>query len=448
MFGAYNCKIKSDNYVSIFSTAKNVRNYTAPSMVLECSVSGMEYEYNKISIYKMLALSVVYIIVGYMIFKKKKMEYAGESFENKYVHLVVKGLTLVPFAMILVPVVDAHEWEVLAFAIAIIAVYYLIYDLVTNKKNKILVNLCAMLTALLVLFGVYSTIKNIGEEIDISIDVNDIETIVLEDIESKFSGLNVEVKDKALIRKIINKADYRGQNRKSIDCVLKLSNGSMKNFSTYLGEDIVEKVLNEASAEEFKTVNIKYNLQKKLDKAASKKLKNALDKAAKENGISYLYKKALGDGRCIYAYEYKNHKVRKISYPITISKEVFEIITKAENESAVERIESYDQAYIYFYVEKSDINNSDTDNFDVSYYGNCPQEIRKFILENNKVCDMDKDYVVLHLAGECFYTNEIEAVESIMKNLGKTSEYYEDLEKYSDDYYEIDEFQNVETMSI
>ena len=179
-----------------------------------------------------------------------------------------------------------------------------------------------------------------------------------------------------------------------------------------------------------------------------KKLKNALDKAAKENGISYLYKKALGDGRCIYAYEYKNHKVRKISYPITINKEVFEIITKAENESAVERVESYDQAYIYFYVEKSDINNSDTDNFDVSYYGNCPQEIRKFILENNKVCDMDKDYVVLHLASECFYTNEIEAVKSIMKNLGKTSEYYEDLEKYSDDYYEIDEFQNVETMSI
>ena len=32
----------------------------------------------------------------------------------------------------------------------------------------------------------------------------------------------------------------------------------MKNFSTYLGEDIVEKVLNEASAEEFKTVNKKY----------------------------------------------------------------------------------------------------------------------------------------------------------------------------------------------
>ena len=56
---------------------------------------------------------------------------------------------------------------------------------------------------------------------------------------------------------------------------------------------IVEKVLNEASAEEFKTVNIKYNLQKKLDKAASKKLKNALDKAAKENGISYLYKNSL-----------------------------------------------------------------------------------------------------------------------------------------------------------
>ena len=101
---------------------------------------------------------------------------------------------------------------------------------------------------------------------------------------SRDEYLNVlkRFKDKALIRKIINKADYRGQNRKSIDCVLKLSNGSMKNFSTYLGEDIVEKVLNEASAEEFKTVNIKYNLQKKLDKAASKKLKNALDKAAKD----------------------------------------------------------------------------------------------------------------------------------------------------------------------
>lgn len=404
-----------------FSTVKSIRNYTAPSMFFGCTVNDMKYQYNKISIYKMLILSIVYIVIGYVIFKKKKMEYAGESFENKYVHLVVKGLTLVPFVMILVLVVDSYEWEALAFLMTIILVYYLIYDMVTGKRNKILVNLCAMVTSVLILFGIYSAIQNISENFKISINYDEIEMIVLDDVEGIFSNLDIEIKDKELINEIINNSFF---GRVSVQCVLKLSNGSTKNFRTYLNEAIVEKMLAEASVEEFKIVNIEYN---SVDKATSKKLKSALNKSTKENSVSYLYQKILNDEKCINTYEYKDHKIKRISYPITISKDVFEIITKSENQSVAKLVESNYEDYIYFYV----------DDLEISYHGDCPKEIKKFILENNNACDIDKNYIILHIAGECFYTNEIEKVKYIIENLEKNIE-----------YYEIEDSQVVETMSI
>jgi hypothetical protein len=165
-----------DGYYNVNSyyTIEGIRNYTAPSMILAFTNSNAEYGFNTISLLKMLFLSVIYSILGYIMFEKKKLETAGESFENKYIHMIVKGFTLIPFAMILVALIDSNEWEAIMFIIAIIAVYYFIYDLVTNKKNKIGQNILAMMASIFILCSVYGTLVIIAENIDLEIEVSDI----------------------------------------------------------------------------------------------------------------------------------------------------------------------------------------------------------------------------------------------------------------------------------
>jgi ABC-2 type transport system permease protein len=123
-------------------------NYTAPSLIF----NNGEYYYNQASLIKMIVLSISYIALGYFLFKNKKLESAGESFASKTTHLIVKGLTLIPFVMILIVAVDSDEWEGILFLMAIIIVYYLIYDLITNKKNKVKDNAVALIVSIAVLF--------------------------------------------------------------------------------------------------------------------------------------------------------------------------------------------------------------------------------------------------------------------------------------------------------
>ena len=60
----------ADEYGMLYSTVTNTRNYTAPSAVFGCAINGMSYEYNNTSIAKMVVLSLIYIVIGYIMFNK------------------------------------------------------------------------------------------------------------------------------------------------------------------------------------------------------------------------------------------------------------------------------------------------------------------------------------------------------------------------------------------
>lgn len=400
----------------LYGSVANIRSYTAPSAVFGCSINGMSYEYSNISIIKMLTLSIAYIIIGYVMFNKKIMETAGESFQNKYVHLFIKGLTLIPFAMILVPLAESGGGESIIFIIAIIAVYYFIYDLITNKKNKVLVNLVAMAISILMLFGVYDVISKIATEAKYTLDFDDIKSVTIKNIAYNTSGLNIEIEDKDLIEEIITYENGYNSSQKYLKMEINLKNGIKKLYTTRVGEDVVELILSNANLEDFEVKKIDCTAFKKDDKEAVKNLKVALNNAIKTNGIKDIYKRNSLEDMYIYAYNYTNHSIRKSAYPINISKDVFTIVTKTSNQNAANYIRKRENSYIYISIED-----------DIEYYGNCPNELRDFIIGNsNKTCKFEEKYICIKIEENRYYTNDIEKVKKIInRNTQKIYDYEE-----------------------
>lgn len=403
-----------------YSSVDNIRNYTAPSAVFGCAINGMSYEYNNISIIKMLILSIAYIAIGYAMFNKKIMEAAGESFENSYVHLLVKGLTLIPFAMILVPLAEDGGGEAIIFILAIIAVYYFIYDLITNKKNKVLVNLVAMAISILVLFSVYDVVSKVADGTKFSLNFNDVKSITIKDIGYKTNGINIEITEKDLIEKILLSEIRYNSSQKYVNTEINLKNGTKKLYDTRVDTDVLEVILSKANLDDFEAEKVEYISLGKNDKVAIKNLKIALNNAIKTNGLKNIYKRNDSEGAYIYTYAYANHSIRRIAYPINISKDVFTIVTKTSNQNAAEYINKRDYSYIYICIED-----------DIDYYGNCPKELRNFIVANkDKVCDLNEKYICIRIGEKRFFTNDIEKVKDIIKNSQVDYEEYDDYENY------------------
>lgn len=444
-----------DGYYNVSSySISGIRDYTAPSTLFSLTNSNAEYGFNIISMLKMIILSVIYIILGYNFFERKKMESAGESFENKYVHFVVKGLTTIPFAMILVALADGDEWEAILFIVAIMVVYYFIYDLVTNKKNKVGQNLLALMASILILCSTYGIIANIGENMDLEIELEDVKSVVVKNVAYRLTGLNYEISDKELIERIIyDGASDRGYKQgERVELVLNLSNGSKKSYRPYVSNELIQIILESATAEDFEVEETRYSERVELTKDERKNLEKALNNVIKEKGLANLYNtlKNAYDTYYIYGYEYENHRIREITYPIVASEEIFNIVTAAENRNTAEFVRK--REYYDFYLSLNT-------NRDFRYYGDCPEEIKAFIIANkDKACNMNEEYIVILIDGNKFFTNDVENVINIVKNSKEYSEYqkedykyyYDDVGEiyYNDPYYYDISTENVEVMTI
>ena len=89
------------------------------------------------SIVKTIILSIAYTLVGSYLFDRRKMEKAGESFISDKAHLITKGFTLIPFVILAIEIFDYADFSEILLLVAIILVYWFVYDLITAKKIKL-----------------------------------------------------------------------------------------------------------------------------------------------------------------------------------------------------------------------------------------------------------------------------------------------------------------------
>ena len=366
-------------------------NFTAPSMIFDMLINGEDiYEYNATSVFKMSVLSIIYIIIGLILFKKKKLEMAGESFENINIHLIIKMLTFAPFMFVFCSLNSNDRVGVLLFFIAILAVYYFIFDLITNKKIKIKVSIPVFIVSAIVMFAIYEgIIPQFGRDNSKVVYVEDIQSVYIDSINKNYSStckFDLAVEDKELIKSIVkseenepiyyedyyytsskeissidiyqsndiavipnqkNAKKYKGSNAK---LTIKLNNGKTYAFTKYISDNTYEKII-EKYGDKKAVIDVKNFVSLASMNLTKEERKDIIEIVKKElENVTYeqLYKMYNGE-RAEYTlnlYEYKNHKLIANNFALQDFKNLYKKMITISNNDTLKCLEEISRFYM------------------------------------------------------------------------------------------------------
>ena len=412
--------------------------YTAPA-----NIFGLDYSYNSKSIVKMLILTVVYTVAGFILFKKRKMEMATESFISQKMHLLIKTFTLLPFIVILLLVEEyssGSEW--IAFWSAVILIYWFLYDLVTNKKVKLMKNLLVLVIGSAVIAG---ALKFTEIVLDKKFDAYKIQDVTKLEIESIKGDYIYKIEDKELINRILN-ADYRIDEKDSNSDSVEDSNGYNLKFYTLectATFNNIEKLNAQITVENsFITEFENYKVEKRVKKVnkdikilidsriANKEQKRKIEKMLKEVESTereydydaypsyYRYNRHVKSG-IFTAYAYKGHKLYVYDYSLEDMPELSNYLNKLSNEATYKYLNNLNNTVSY--TVSYDVCNKDGNVLD-DYIELSRGQLKKFILSNkDENVDISKQYVKIVVRDyntqffAYFITNKVDEIVIILK---------------------------------
>jgi len=376
--------------------------FTAPSYIFDIALYNDEYEYSTESVLKMTFLSISYIVIGLSIFNRKKLELAGESYENINTHLIVKMLTFIPFMFVFCSLDDDDKLSVSLFFIAILAVYYFVFDLITNKKIKLKTSIPAFIVSTIVMFAIYEgIIPKFGKgNIDI-VKMNDVETITIDAINlsgNRRSEFNLLVEDPNLVNLILTydyynkyktEYDYRDITSVEIATVqipqaiaipldknqeksfyqssrteltLKLKNGKTYKYSKYIDAETYENVIEALGNNKINYVQ--KNIEPLLDGIKlTRDEKNEMVELINKEISSIDYKELYGIYNGEYTnytldfYEYRNHRLIKNRANLKGFKDIYQKIAEISNKHTAKVFENITRIDIEVYENEDLIRN-------------------------------------------------------------------------------------------
>lgn len=203
--------------------------FTAPFRVVTSMLYGESNSlYSSVSLLKMIVLSVIYLILGMYLFNKRKMEDVEKSFSKTWVHLLVKGITLVP--MVFIITASKIDEMALVVAVSLTFIYYIVYDFITNKKVALKITIPSFILSVLILVGVYEAVDYANDKLFVkNISIDEIASV---GVEVEITGaenirrneeLNIEIDDPNLIKELcsnfvsnsISNVDWERKNLRS-----------------------------------------------------------------------------------------------------------------------------------------------------------------------------------------------------------------------------------------
>lgn len=414
--------------------------YTMPYRVISAFYLGNNGMYNTMSIAKMIILSIVYLIVGMILFEKRKMENVGTSFMTLKSHYFVKGLTLVP--MVFMSAVLGARGVYLGIVLTLMLVYYVLYDFIVNKKVKIKYTIIGFVSTVALLFAIYYCGNMLTDREKVEVfSVNDVEAIGIGNTRDLNSDrqLDILISDNELINKVFENTygrDYFYSNQSVImskgDVTyrllkIKLKNGEEISSWVYMEDSVYEEFFEKLKENDqykecfdFKDVAIavKYKL---LSEEDTNKIKEVL----KENYYqlrSNVYNYSDTINTTVYVYD--NHELKEGSLDMIKYKEVFDIIVKSLNENCYNSFKTNTERERNYNTNVARINMIN-DEFNTSYNTiEVKDELINYI--NNHYqdeCDYTKEYIMFSFYGireEVFITNYTDELKSIIgKDLEK-----------------------------
>ena len=169
---------------------------------LTTPINYFNESFNTKSIIKTIILLVVYLVIGYFIFKNRRMENSEVSFKNKYLYKTIKILSYIPITY-LAYMFYSSDKSFLLIAIIICFVYYFMYDLILQKTlGNIVKTIGEMLIVSIIFIGAYFILEHIYSSKDQVLSIPDEATINYTDPKLQYN-YDIVVSDKNLINELI-----------------------------------------------------------------------------------------------------------------------------------------------------------------------------------------------------------------------------------------------------
>jgi ABC-2 type transport system permease protein len=227
--------------------------------------------YNLPSIIKMIILSIIYFILGFYFFNRRKMEIAEMTFKSENIHQFVKCITLLPLSLAAISAFkrDSSSIGILIFG-AIILIIYIVYDLITRRNNthfmKSVLYFVSFILATILMNISFSGIAN--AETSKKINKDDISNIGIDlsasfnyDNNYDFHALNFKIYDNEIIDLIFNNAnklieiDNQGHH---FAVRLTLKNGNSYYFNIRLPKEEADKLFKVLDSKKDYVDNLKH----------------------------------------------------------------------------------------------------------------------------------------------------------------------------------------------
>lgn len=388
--------------------------------------------YDTISIIKMLALSIVYMIAGFFVFKHRKMENNETSFKNHFAHFLIKGITLLPVCLLTYAILTEAGGIGWLISIVIIIIYSIVYDLITRKEiYKFLKSTIYSLILFLIFTGAYYLnfeVFNSSEKV-----INHVDSITYE---------GMEIKDEALKNTIIKSLLSKNTENFSFSYNFTFKEGNNIYSVTADVNPSLEEILNEELAkwneEQIKNFNfdqvsyMEYNYTMiPVKKEITNMIKENIDK------IDDFDLANLSSDEKLSIYRYQNHNYESIFIPVKLTEELYQEILTYQNELFIKHKEKteYDSYYNLSSYDSQAFTDEDFYVFDYVIKSN--EEAFLDYLKNDNEIDINKQSMYIRVFDLKDYTITIGDEEafkiefdSYKEKISNNPEYIRLIEEY------------------
>lgn len=390
---------------------------------------------NPISIIKMLILSIIYIILGFISFQKRKMEICETSFKNPHIHNLVKSLTLIPIATLAYAALRYANLFFIIFVVIIMLIYYFIYDLITKKQitNIKLSSIYFLITIILI-----TTICSlIDKEVSRSTILNyaAIKEVAVELRHD--AGLSTKEKiytnNKELISLITKSLlnDYENTDT-YFNIYLKTTNNQEYQTGISINKETYNKLLSLLETESeyintYKDINIDEVYALKLGNQLYTKddaknylelIKSTLNDLTLQEFLELQEKyRYQNDEYNITLYTYEDHDRQSFTISAYIDYDLLNTIVNINNKHLEDNLSLVIPSDYYIYYENTYL--EQYYNIDFYVIRSAKNELYNFILQNiEDEVDMRKEYITfsVQLNSNTYYftTNNVEEIKSIL----------------------------------
>ena len=411
------CEIDKKNNIY----AANIRKYdnvtyTLPYELIKDNLFGIESD-NRVntSIIKMIILSIIYIIVGTVLFSNKRFEIVGTSFRSEKVHILVRTLTTIPIVCLAYVVlknssISSYDIFSIVLLFVLIFTYLIIYDLITRKK---VTNFFKMAICLAIVGGVTTVVGALVDVDSYSIKAKDVKEISFLDDNGNVIGStkNTEVINNSISLLLDTEALENYTYNYTIKTNVK---GSTYRFNVYTTKDnynhINDILINdkEFSKDFNKYKNndifgIKY--KDGYNRTNDSNLSDMIVNKYKNDKNIFMNNNSDNDLFNVTLYVYNGFNVKEIDFDVSGDKNLEVGLLRyynANTKKMFSKINSDNDIYNYYIDDTYCI-------YNFEYYN----EISKFIIDNiDDDFDINKDYGYIstytHNGKNVFVTNKVD----------------------------------------